>query len=733
MSQTMNNKPSMFSLISNNGTPGATTLRQVSGPNRGASNRPCANCTCSPGLLSRQGRRSSVYMKRISISRSNSLRASQNPAGSPNFSPRKRNSGSLYTIDSACSTKEINTSLRLEKLRLEMKLHDIAVYIIPSADAHQSEYTSAPDQRRAFISGFGGSAGVAVVTRDVTCMNATPEGLSALATDGRYFTQATNELDFNWILLKQGVPGEPTWEEWSVSQAVQMALDSGESIKIGVDPTLFTLSQIRALEALVAQRNTDKVKIVPVKENLIDKIWKVFEDVPVRQFNDIFELGLEYTGETTQSKVARLQTYFQKYGSSTLVLSALDQIAWLLNLRGKDIDFNPVFYSYLIVEGDKLSLYTDSQATGSESLITYLESINCTIKKYDDIWFDLRKLATSLNSNGEKILITREASWKMANCIIAKNYLEVDSPVAEMKEVKNEVELRNQKIAQIKDGQALITYFAWLEHYLLEEDDFISEYEAGMKLLQFRSQLANFKGLSFETVSSTGPNAAVVHYAPKKESSAIINPNKIYLCDSGAQFLDGTTDVTRTLHFKTPTVEEIQNYTLVLKGHIALAKLVFPEGYTGYQIDSIARQFLWQHGLDYAHATGHGVGSYGPVHSAGVGIGYRPYCNSATLVPGHLISNEPGYYKPGEYGIRIENMFYVKKSTKGYNTDRKFLEFETVTTVPYCRNLIDVKLLTAEEKSYVNQYHQKIWNIYESKLPKNSLEYKWLKRECKPL
>ncbi|KAG7813794.1 hypothetical protein KL921_000068 [Ogataea angusta] len=734
MSQTMNPKPSMFSLISNNGTPGATTMKQVSGQGRfGTSNRPCTNCTCSPGLLSRQGRRSSVYLKRININRTNSLKANQTAGTSPGLSPRRRTGDSLYTIDSKCSTKEINTSLRLEKLRVEMKLHDIAIYIIPSADAHQSEYTSAPDQRRAFISGFGGSSGVAVVTRDVTCMNETPEGLSALATDGRYFIQAANELDFNWQLLKQGVPGDPSWEEWTVEQAIQMARDSGETIKIGVDPTLFTYSEIKTLESLVSQKNTDKVKIVPVRENLIDKIWSLFEEMPLRQFNEIIPLGLEYTGESTQSKMERLQLYFNKYGSSTLILSALDQIAWLLNLRGKDIDFNPLFYSYLIIEKDKLTLYTNGSAVTSDTLKSYLQSINCEVKNYEDIWSDIRKLASELNSQGAKILLTKEASWKMVNCIIAKNFLEIDSPIAEMKEVKNEVELKNQKNAQIKDGMALIKYFAWLEDQLINKDEFVSEYEGGMKLLEFRSQLDNFKGLSFETISSTGSNAAIIHYAPKRETSTIINPNKIYLCDSGAQFLDGTTDTTRTLHFKTPTEEETRNYTLVLKGHIALAKLVFPQGYTGYQVDSIARQFLWQHGLDYEHGTGHGVDSYGPVHSMGVGIGYRPQYNSTPLTPGHLISNEPGYYKPGEYGIRIENMFFVKKSDKMSPGGKQFLEFETVTTVPYCRRLIDVKLLSPEEKQYINDYHQKIWQLYESRLPKKSLEYNWLKKECKPL
>lgn len=634
-----------------------------------------------------------------------------------------------------CTTKEVNTTLRLEAVRSKMKEKDLGVYIIPSEDAHQSEYTSPVDQRREFISGFTGSAGVAVLTRELGSLNEEQEGLACLATDGRYFTQAANELDFNWNLLKLNTPGTPTWEQWAVDQAATLSLDSGELVNIGVDPKVITYSHAQAIQKLidakVAANPSFKIKLVPVRDNLIEAIWSDFEEVPVREFKPVIKLGDEYTGETTLSKLDRLdKDYLKKNGCNTMIVSGLDEIAWLLNLRGQDIEYNPLFYSYLILEGkDKLTLYTDHHER-FDALQDYLKEINCTLKLYEDVWTDIRRIATGLNAEEQKILITEESSWKVVNCIIARNFQMIASPIREMKEIKNDTEIKGQIEAQVEDGFALIKYFSWLEEQLVSESEFISEYEAAMKLLEIRSTLPNFKGLSFETISSTGPNAAIIHYSPPVEGSAIINPEKIYLCDSGSQFLNGTTDTTRTIHFSTPSEEEIKNYTLVLKGHIALARLVIPDNkVTGFQVDCIARQFLWSQGLDYGHGTGHGVDSYGPVHSAGVGIGFRAYCNENTIKKGHLVSNEPGYYKPGEYGIRIENMVYLKPK-EGVDG---FLQFETTTMVPYCRKLINVDMLTADEKQWINEYHTKIHNTYEHRFEKKTREAQWLKRETAPL
>jgi Xaa-Pro aminopeptidase len=746
MSVRQNNmgKPSMFSLLSQNGIAGATTIRQASQGHRFPSLNPhvnrCNDCTCSPGLLSRN-RRSSIYLRRMMSSSSNIGNKHLSHSGSS--SPRRLHSTTTHDLLSETSNDEckgienLNTTPRLEKLRNLMKDLNLGVYIIPSEDAHQSEYTSIVDQRREFISGFTGSAGVAIITRELASMNETPEGLAFLATDGRYFTQATNELDFNWSLLKLGTPDTPTWEQCAIDNAALLSLDSGNIVNIGIDPKLITFSEVKHINKLIEEKlkenNKFQIKLVPVRDNLIDTIWNIFEEKPIRNFKPIFKLGDKYTGETTKSKLNRLkENYLDKNNNSTLILNALDEIAWLLNIRGNDIEYNPLFYSYLIINGiDNLTLYTDKHERFNDDLKQYLKEINCELKKYDDIWFDIRKIATDLNNLNKKILLTEESSsWKMINCIIAKNFIEIESPIKLMKEIKNSIELNGQIQAQIDDGFALIKYFSWLENELIEKCSFISEYDASMKLLKIRSELNNFKGLSFETISSTGSNAAIIHYSPPIEGSSLINPNKIYLCDSGSQFLNGTTDTTRTLHFSEPNKEEIENYTLVLKGHIAISKLIIPNNkVTGFQIDCIARQFLWNKGLDYMHGTGHGVDSFGPVHSSGIGIGFRPYCNKNTLKAGHLISNEPGYYKPEEYGIRIENMVYLKE-IEGKDG---WLEFITTTKVPYCKKLIDVKLLNEEEKNWINQYHKSIWELYEDKFQKKSWEWQWLKRETSPL
>ncbi|GME71640.1 unnamed protein product [[Candida] boidinii] len=758
MSHAINTKQSMLSLVSNAGTRqgatmnyqqqqhhhlsgGVSSTRYLSG-----TNRPCANCTCSPGLLSRQSIRSSSYLKRMSISRMGSYRSASgttSPIPSENGGGSPKRASSVFTSDTSCDpiVKEINTSFRLESIRKQMVKHDIELYIIPSEDAHQSEYTSLPDQRRSFISGFSGSAGVAIITRDILCMNDKPEGLSALSTDGRYFTQASNELDFNWQLLKQGVKGQPTWEEWTIDQAYQMSLDSGKEIKIGIDPTLITYENYKNLNNLISSKiessnNKIQIKLVPVKDNLIDLIWSNFEEKPIRKFNELIQLDLKYTGESTISKVERVrQELINNYNSDLIIINSLDEIAWILNLRGSDIEFNPVFYSYLILKNDKLILYTDNHERFNEinNLKNYLNSINCELKKYDDIWFDIRKFAIEYHSANKNLLITKTSSWKMVNCIMAKNFIEVDSPIVEFKSIKNEIELNGAKLAHEKDGLAIIKFFAWLEDKLVNDSDLISEIEASDKLLEIRTQFENFVGLSFETISSTGSNAAIIHYSPKRDSCSMINPNKIYLCDSGSQFLEGTTDTTRTFHFTEPRQEEIDNFTYVLKGHIALANVKFPENTTGLMIDCIARQFLWNQGLDYAHGTGHGVGAFLNVHEGPMGIGIRKHYNDYPLKIGNLMSNEPGYYKVDEYGIRIENMVFVKKSDLPNFNGRKFMEFENVTMVPYCKKLINIKLLTDDEKLFINAYHKKIWDCYHGKLIKHSWEYKWLKRETCPL
>ncbi|EDK43022.1 hypothetical protein LELG_01200 [Lodderomyces elongisporus NRRL YB-4239] len=691
----------------------------------------CANCTCSPGLLSRTNRKSSLFAKRINLNRINS------GLKDPNSESRK---GSVFTLNpqSLClpEAKEVNTTQRLNKLRLEMKKTDggLAVYIVPSEDQHQSEYTSAYDQKRSFISGFSGSAGVAIVTRDLNSIGDEENGTAALSTDGRYFTQAIDELDFNWILLKQGAKDEPTWEEWTVKQASQISLDSGEIAKIGIDPRLITYDQVQKFNKLIKDEKikTPKAQIefVAIEQNLVNNIWEEFETLPASTEGEIKQLDVSFTGKSTQDKIKEVRANVIKDNIKGYVVTSLDEIAWLLNLRGLDIPYNPVFYSFVIITADELKLFI-GQDRLSSTIADDLTSIGVTIEPYQNFYSALNTISKQFSVNNNKIYLPKNANWEVVRntkCSFTEGLSEIEL----LKSQKNETELQGARIAHLKDGRALIKFFAWLEDTLIDKQDIIDEIAADEKLTEFRQQEDNFVGLSFDTISASGANGAVIHYKPTKGSAAMINPNKIYLNDSGSQFLEGTTDTTRTVHFTKPSLEQIRNYTLVLKGNIALSTLKFPEGTTGNLIDSIARQFLWKYGLDYGHGTSHGVGAYLNVHEGPIGVGPRPNAAKNQLRAGNLISNEPGYYKEGHYGIRIENVMFVKPSDYSFN-GKKFLEFETVTKVPFCRKLIDVCLLTDEELGWINRYHARIWAELSDSLEKNGITYKWLRKETEPI
>lgn len=693
--------------------------------------RPCADCTCSPGLLSRQGRRSSAFLKQLENNR-------RRRSGRDSFRASTQGSGgneSVYSSDMICrSTKEINTTERLLQLRLQMIKHELCCYIVPSEDEHQSEYVSPADQRRSFISGFTGSAGVACITRNLLNFNESdPDGKSILSTDGRYFNQAAQELDFNWTLLKQG--DDPiTWQQWCINQAKEMSEGLGGKVaKIGVDPKLISLEQVKAFKKRIqdSTNSSVKVELVPVEQNLIDVIWSTFEPVPERASNDLLLLSGAFHGEEFKEKRSRVLKHIHKnhLGSAALVVVALDEICWFLNLRGSDIEYNPVFYAYLLIDDNETTLFTDNPF--ESDIKTYFQQNSVDVKPYEAIW-DHLQLRSSQENTQAKFLVPDNASWQLLRQIGSAQSQPVHSPLDLFKSVKNVTEIRNARVAQVKDGVCLAQYFAWLEDQLVTNEALIDEYHAAEKLTHIRLTQKDFMGNSFETISSTGANAAVIHYAPPEDGSSMIDPSKIYLCDSGSQFKEGTTDITRTVHMTTPTHEEITNYTLVLKGNLALERLVFPEGTTGLHIDAVARQYLWSRGLDYKHGTGHGIGSFLNVHEGPIGIGQRPSLANYPLQAGNIISNEPGYYKDGEYGLRLENDLLVKPAqTSSGNT--KFLQFENLTLVPYCKKLISVKMLTKEEKTQINEYHSRVWQSIAPLLPAQGLSVKWLKNETSAL
>jgi Xaa-Pro aminopeptidase len=490
--------------------------------------------------------------------------------------------------------EQVNTTERLAKLREAMKRHEFDVYIVPSEDSHQSEYVAPRDELRHYITGFTGSAGTAVITMDK----------AALATDGRYFNQASKQLDGNWQLLKQGLEDVPTWQEWAADQS-----EGGKTV--GVDSTVVTAPEARKLREKIKKKGGAGLK--GSTTNLVGEIWA---ERPAQPNEKVKVQPLEFSGKAIKEKFEDVRRELEKKKSAGLIISMLDEVAWLFNLRGNDIAYNPVFFSYAIITPSSASLYVDSSKL-DEKATAHLNDV-VQIRPYEAIFDDLKVMydsaeatQTDTSEPKRKFMISTKASWALSQILGGPEKVEeIRSPVGDAKAIKNETELKGMRDCHIRDGAALTEYFAWLEDELVNKGTTLDEVQGADKLEQIRSKHEHFVGLSFDTISSTGANAAVIHYKPEPGNCAVIDPKAIYLCDSGAQYLDGTTDTTRTLHFGTPTEMEKKSYTLVLKGCIAIDKAVFPKGTNGLALDTLARQFLWEEGLDYRHGTGHGVGSY---------------------------------------------------------------------------------------------------------------------------
>lgn len=627
----------------------------------------------------------------------------------------------LVQIQALRMAPKITTEL-LRQLRQTMKTSrsisdPIQAYIVPSGDAHQSEYIAPCDCRREFISGFDGSAGTAIVT----------EQNAAMWTDGRYFLQAAQQMDSNWTLMKMGLKDTPTQEDWLIS-----VLPEGS--KVGVDPFIIQTDQWKSMS--LALKNAGHL-LVPVQENLIDAIWT---DHPERPCQPLITLGLNYTGVSWQDKILALRAKMAERKASWIVLTALDEVAWLFNLRGSDVEYNPVFFAYAIVGTDTIRLFINGDRLVDPAVRHHLlldssppAELRIQLEPYESVLSALQGICAALSPK-EKVWISDKASYALSETIPkTQRYLSSYTPICLSKAVKNVREIEGMRRAHVKDAVALCEFFNWLEKEI--QKDTVTEITASDKAEEFRSQQEDFVSLSFATISSSGPNAAIIHYKPVTETNRKLSVKEIFLLDSGAQYKDGTTDVTRTVHFGTPADYEKECFTYVLKGHIAVSSAVFPNGIKGHLLDSFARAALWESGLDYLHGTGHGVGSFLNVHEGPCGISYKTFADEP-LEAGMILSDEPGYYEDGSFGIRIENLVLVVPATTKYNfRERGSLTFEPITLVPIQTKMINVDLLTQKEVNWVNDYHKKCRDIVGAELEKQGRHgaLQWLIKETQPI
>lgn len=589
------------------------------------------------------------------------------------------------------------TVKNLEALRAVMRSKRVSAVIVPGTDPHQSEYVNDHWKLRDWVTGFTGSNGTAVVTLDA----------AGLWTDSRYFLQAEIQLaDSGVVLYKEDMPGEPTINEW-------LAEHLGENDVLAVDGRLFSLVQASRLEQFCGENGFRFAAD-------FDPFKGIYEGRPELPLGTIFEHEVQYVGESTESKIERVLAEVEKQGAEALLLSALDEIAWIFNIRCNDVDYNPVAISYAYVSEDRNVLFIDPRKVDAKAA-EYLKSCNIEVLPYDGLQEFLGKL-----KNVTVMLDPNKTSDTVARWILNCGVVYAASPVALPKAVKNEVQIEGTRKAMERDGAALVKLYMWLEKAVAEGG--VNELDVAAKAIEFRSESPLYRGESFGMIPGYKEHGAIVHYSATEESASDLKPEGLLLVDTGAQYLDGTTDITRTVALGTPTEEERHDYTLVLKGHVALGSAIFPEGTRGSQLDALARQFLWKECMTYWHGTGHGVGHFLNVHEGPQNI--RLNENPAVLVEGMITSDEPGLYKAGKYGIRIENLVLARnyRETEEFG---KFMNFEVLTLFPYDSKLIDLAMLSDEELAWVNNYHKTVRERLTPYL--NAEQQAWLNEKTKEL
>lgn len=584
----------------------------------------------------------------------------------------------------------------LEALRDLMRSKHIDAVIIPGTDPHQSEYPSEHWKFRDYVSGFTGSNGTAVVTLND----------AGLWTDSRYFLQAAEQLEGSGFTLhKENIPGEPTVLEW-----LGEVLD--EDAVVGVDGRLFSLIEANRIEMFCAQNGF----MFAPDFRAAEAIWT---DRPARPMNPVFVHDEALAGEDVDSKISRVVDALDAADADGLLITALDEIAWLLNLRGSDVDYTPVVIAFAYVSEDERVLFIDSEKVTSE-VKDLLKKYRVKIKDYDDIEKFLGKISSTATVMVDPNLVSDALGQAM---ICNKTYMA--SPVIALKGVKNECQIAGFRQAMLYDGAAMVRMMMWLEQNVANG---ITEMDVDRRLQQERAAYASNRGDSFHMIAGYKDHGAIVHYEATDESAYTLAPEGLLLIDTGGQYLEGTTDITRTISLGNPTAAEKHDYTLILKGHLALARAVFPKGTMGVQLDVLARGPLWNEGMTYLHGTGHGVGHFLGCHEGPQSI--RMEANPTPLELGMVTSNEPGIYKTGEYGIRTENLLLCVPACSNEEWG-EFYKFESLTLFPYDTTLMDMDMLSREEVKQINDYHAMVCERLRPLLSAD--EVQWLEQKCKSI
>ena len=594
-----------------------------------------------------------------------------------------------------------------------MRREHLAAFIFPSTDPHQGEYIPDHWKGREFISGFNGSAGTAVVTLHS----------AALWTDSRYFIAAEEQLKgTGYQLMKLKMPGTPTIAQWLGREIGDNRQLYNDCTEVGIDGMVSATNEVRQLMAELRKENG-----LTLRTNF-DPLRLIWTNRPAIPQNPVEIYPLQYAGESTRDKIARIRQTLRQQHADGMLMASLDDIAWTLNLRGTDVHCNPVFVSYLLITQKTVTLYINKVKLPAE-VAAYLKAENIQVGDYEQVQNGLREyfeynILLDPNEVNYTLYETVRNKGKMNNCVKTE-IVEEESPVKRMKTVKNATEIRGFKQAMLRDGIAMVKFLCWLKPAVAQGGQ--TEITADERLTALRAEQPLFRGISFDTIAGYGEHGAIVHYEATPETDIPLRPEGFLLLDSGAQYLDGTTDITRTIALGPVTDEQRRIFTLVLKAHLQLQNAIFPEGASGTQIDAIARMPLWKNGLNYLHGTGHGVGTYLNVHEGPHQI--RMEWKPAPLVAGMTVTDEPGVYLPNRFGVRLENTLLI---VDAFETELgRFLKFEPLTLCPIDKTPIDRSMLTPEEVQWLNDYHQMVLDRLSPTLEGEELD--WLRDACSPL